>query len=643
MLGLAVALSSCSDDKYTVDQKLVGAYFAGSQSTTLAFSNETTSYTLKVYRTENSATSYTVTTTEPSGLFNVPTSVVFAADEYVTDLVITYDPAQCEEEKDYPMTIVLGDNVNIGRNALNFIVVVGPPLVTESFLSGKGTFYYNGYWSGEDPDAPITITYSPNYPNNVVWTIGSVGDPDLSEDEWFYMFYGINFNMTSSNYDPDQKKICDIAVPRQYTGYDHSSYGPLYVVDILTWEVELGNNPAPYQGLSYYDPATGLFNLATVYIIPEYGEGYYLGSAPFYEAFQMDGFPDLDVVVDYKGLFTERYGDMFAQATITTGSDVASAKAVMVAGESAQAGYDLIVAGDDSVIDVPVTGETTVQFPVTAGGTYTIVAVTYDAEGAEGMVAYDTFDITIGQMDDDSADWDSLGYADYVDGWATPGYGTSAGPLQAIDYAYSVEVQKYIGSEAVVGTAYRLINPYGDDCFLTQAGLNESRFANKRKVQFNVEDAAAGMIPQLCGFQDEQFDGEWLIGDMTGQYMEAYPGESVAALSAFVGANHGANYVTDYMDGMVIFNRPQFGSGDEFGYSWNNVQQAMIFLPDADATAVAKVKAAKVAAPKLTGLRKVTSSKQKMDATTIPGKNVKQTRLIIPSSDQSKVNILRRK
>ena len=633
MLGLAVALTSCSDDKYEPTNKMTGAYFAGSQAANLAFSNEETSYTLKVYRTENSPTTYAVNSTDPSGLFGIPTSVTFDANQYETDLVITYDPNETVDGKEYPVTIVLGDEVYVGRNAMNFIFVVDVPLVTETFLDGTGSYYYNIIWSGDDPDLPITITSTEKNPRSVVWTIGNYGDPEVEEDDQIGPMYGINLNITSENYDPEGEKDCVIRVPLQYTLYDNATYGQVWVSDYASFKESLGGVPtAAEANASTYSPKSGVFSINAIYSIPTYGEGNSYLNSVSYEYFEMDGFPDNETTVEYQGLFTDRYGDMSAQATVYTGSDVTSAKAVMVAGNDADAGYQAIVNGEEGVIDVPVTGDATISFPVTQGGTYTIVVVSYIGED-EARIVSDTFDITIGSVQpEDDPDWPTIGEAGFADGWVTAGYTMGGVPLDVIDYMWSVEVQQYIGTDPVDGTAYRLVNPYGDNSWLTQAGYNSSRFANKRTVQFNVSGDFGGMPPQACGYEDEDdadFD-EWYIGDQIGMFMMNYPydgqsGYNIAFFANYLTAQGATNLLTDYSDGVLMFNKPFFGgdADEDFGYAWRDGQPSMIVLPSAESSVVAKARAARVAAPKLTGLKKVHAAKAKArQPQTVPGKKL---------------------
>lgn len=609
MLGLAFVMTSCSDDKYEVDQKLTGAYFAGNQATVLSFNNKATSYTLKVYRTENSPTDYNVTSTDESGLFSIPSSISFAPEQYVTDLVINYDPTKTEEGKEYFISIILGNEVNVGRNALNFTVVVEAPVVTELFLDGLGSYTYDFFLTGTQTKLPVTITYVETDPKNVVWTVGNLGDPDVKPEDqnpWMYLpdsgMPGINLQITSNEYDAESEDDINVSVPTQFTGYADSN-GNIYITDINNFYNGLGANDN-YLGTSYYTPTTGTFTLDVVYCLPELGPGYWFGSDAI-EYLQMDGFPDYEAYIEYEGLFTDRTGAMTAEVYVYTGEDVELAQAVMVEGNDPTIGLYEILTGGTGVVEVDTPGETNISFPVTKPGTYTVVLVTYDNEGEPAKASYDTFEITIGSVDD-SADWQDLGYADYIDGWIMPAFKFQDGtPVDPFDYPYSITVEKYIGSTPQVGDVIRLVQPYGPDFPLA----NSNAYPAKRNLQFNLEAPYAAVMVQPSGFGASSWGTELQIGDIAGNWMVEY-GDTPTSAAEYLIDEDDEESVTYYEDDIITVQLPLFcnPTTGQFGYTWQTIYPTMVYLPEADASSLAKAKAAKVAKPNLKGARAVSGN-----------------------------------
>lgn len=597
MLGVAVALTSCSDDnKYEPEAKKAGAYFAQGTATQLTISAEETSFTVPVYRTEDAGTQFAVTVDELTGDFTVPTTVTFDADKTVTELVITYDPAKLEEGKPYNMSLTVGDGINVARNSVNLIVTMEMPFQTEKFEEGICGYMYDGYWSGLDYPLEITIGYKPATPNNVTWTI----------DNWGM---GIPFQITCEDFtDVDSEGDVTVDVPIQYMGIVNADYGKVYVASYYNFLIaQLGYDPddsriQQFRYASYYTPETGTFNLYVIYYVPEYGQGtsYF---AEGYETCQMDGYPQYGVQVTYDGLFTDRQGNMSAMATIETEEDVVSVKTVMVAGDDPEVGLAAIEANEADVQELQATGDALqAKYPVKKGGVYTIVAASVDAKGELKGASYDTFEIALNNGDD--ANWDDAGMADYIDGFVIPAFKTSSGPLVNTDFQYSVPLQKYAEtSELNAGDAlYRLVKPYGEDFVLV---ANNAYPAN-RNINFYINGEYFAMMPQESGFGAATWKGELTIGNFEGYFYEEYYDQMT--LADLVPLMIKSDIITPQQqstveDGIItvatqLIGAPAIGSG-EFGYKWNSPQTGYIILPEAaanvrkhtSAKAVAKVSA----------------------------------------------------
>lgn len=597
LLGVAVALTSCSDDnKYVAGTNSPGAYFLQNAGTTYFISSEASSFDVLVYRTEDAPLTYNLSSVDASGLFTIPTSVTFNEDELTSKITIAYNPENLQEAVPYEITLTVGQESDYAYNSVNITVSMQAPYITQPFgNTGYGDYTYNAFFSGVDPGLPITISYLPATPNDVFWTIGDWG-------------YGIDLQITCTDMtDVDASGDVTVHVPGQYIGYNHDTYGEVWVADeysFLMMLKEQGYN-IPQEDLdaveynSYYNDDKGLFTLWMLYYVPKYGSGtsYF---APAYETFQMYGYPDYTVEVTYDGLFIDREQTMTAKATIECGADVATVRTVMVEGKDAQVGIDAILSEAADVQTIPYAGDAiTAEYPLTKDGEYTIVAITYDVAGEEQQFGSDTFVVTLGASDD-SADWTDYGVADYVDGWIIQNFAVGGAPIVPLEWAYPVLVQQNIAGPDPNGLLYRLVQPYGED--YPAAALND--FPANRNINFYIDDIYAGIIPQLSGFGLTSWGGELTIGTLEGLYMEdgSYTLGEVAPLLL---QTSNAPNVSSYEDNVISIPLPLFGApgvGDgSFGYSWTTKYTAMIIMPDAPAGVRAKVKAASVAAPKFQG------------------------------------------
>lgn len=129
--------------------------------------------------------------------------------------------------------------------------VVTDPVVDESlvptyhFGSGyahTGTFTYKNMMSGTDPGLSMTCVTDAD-PTAAIFTIG----------HWFYdVDFSFVWNMEDNT----------ITIPETFTGYTHSSYGPVYVSDLSTY-----TGSASYLPYNYYDKSSATFHFMTIYYV----------------------------------------------------------------------------------------------------------------------------------------------------------------------------------------------------------------------------------------------------------------------------------------------------------------------------------------------------------------------------------------
>lgn len=101
-----------------------------------------------------------------------------------------------------------------------------------------GTFTYAQFWEGDDPGLALLV--NPNYANT--YAINNWGG-------------GIDMNFTWDK----ETNACH--VNDQFTGYTHSTYGDVYVIELADY------TGSTDEGVSYFDPETQTFHFFVVYYV----------------------------------------------------------------------------------------------------------------------------------------------------------------------------------------------------------------------------------------------------------------------------------------------------------------------------------------------------------------------------------------
>ena len=230
----------------------------------------------------------------------------------------------------------------------------------------------------------------------------------------------------------------ECTIGEHFTGYNHSSYGPVYVSDLNTYA-------GKYQATSSFDSKTGLFSLYLIYYV---GAGYF---GHGYEYLQLDGYtqPDYSLKMEEKGHYIAPDGTDNALVYIYKGADAFSYKYAIEEGALDEAGIEAMV---DSIVDGTIEAEEYEEsgyhlFPLKKAGDYTIVAVSFDKAGEAMSANYLTFEFApAGQ----SSPWESMGMATYREDIV-------AGLFGLDNHVYEVEIEKNVETPGL----YRLVNPYG--------------------------------------------------------------------------------------------------------------------------------------------------------------------------------------
>lgn len=253
----ACALASCSDDDYTYvageqeasDRPNVYFHISDMSSSVELDPTDVTELDIPIYREKSNATQALTVPLEVSvnteSTFTVPESVTFAAGDTVATVHVTFPNAVVGTS--YTLVIdVPNDYMTLYKDMGSDWIVSYKTTITrvQWNLVGTGTFTYTAFFSGDD--AGLELYQRADKPEmfRIPNTLG-----------------GVNFTFTWD------QKTNDVVVDDFYIGYDHSTYGSVYLND---------------AGGSYFDPETNTFYFNDEYTVS-------LGSfGSAYEMFTLD-------------------------------------------------------------------------------------------------------------------------------------------------------------------------------------------------------------------------------------------------------------------------------------------------------------------------------------------------------------------
>ncbi|MCC8114684.1 MAG: hypothetical protein LIP03_12000 [Bacteroidales bacterium] len=510
-IGLAAMVAGCSDDDdYKVGEQSPGAYFPSTSPEIVELTEGASTVNVPICRTDATGTaSYTISYYDESGLFTAPTTVTFDGTATEANIVFSYNPDEIISDVAYPceITIAEGSTTIYGPSTYSFDFKLVAPMIEEEM--GTGTYTYCNFFSGDDSGLTCYKVYS------------AAEDPDNLEEyqvKITHWGYDVDLYITVLNsYTYTSGSIAGqipVLVSKQYIGYEHSTYGSIYVVDYASALADVnGGEPLNYIGSypSSYDPETGVFNLYAIYVDADWGTWGLNGT----ETFKLDGFPDYSVSITYDGIYnTSDLSATSVIASVSSGSDVDQVLVANVEGSFDSKVVDAIVDGSVSSYTVSGGVTTEVKMPIERPGSYTMYAVSI-ADGE--MADYSYYEYTATSFVVDQGTWESIGYATFVDGWIIPefGYRDSAGTwvvTNPFDYEYTIEIQKE-ASGSYEGM-YRMVYPYAVGAGNVISNSYNEELNTTYNIQFDMSDPEMIEFPfQKSGFMYAGIN--WYIADGT--------------------------------------------------------------------------------------------------------------------------------
>lgn len=384
--GTTMFASSCTDDlEYNPAGQPSGqqVYFAVDLAETINLEENSSSVTIPVSRVvTKEAASFSIFATEESGLFTIPSTVDFAAGESTANLVITYTYSALTQDQTYSCTLTIGDTENTspyGMSSYEFSLIAPSP-----------------------------------------WT--SLGEGTLTDDVITGAFSGVEnqvfeVEIQQSDKEPGMYRLVDPYINNKYSlsageGGSSSNYSCYLVIDATNPEAVT----IAKQNMGILSTDLGDFQMESTApgtldngIITFPKGGIELSFTGYQSAFQanknglfkvvLPGASDVAapaVTVAYKGSFIDAASNKSnAVLDFTLNETATSYKFAVVEGNITKDEAALTeTAGkivDGSLESTEGTASGSVLYPLAVSGTFTVVAVPFNAEGDAGAAAAAAF------------------------------------------------------------------------------------------------------------------------------------------------------------------------------------------------------------------------------------------------------------
>lgn len=259
-----IGLSACdTKDDYSYepsDPTVPGqrVYFAQS-SESFEVKDGVNSVEINVYRPESekaTAQRVELETTDASGLFSVPATVVIPAGQVSAPVEITFDGEALADDKPYKLDIAISElyanEYAISSTAVTIIRSNWSAWEPFEKDGGIGVYSFSLLYEGDEYPVQLLCRSSSSDANNMQFQLQWLDDYD-DPDSWstFLTFTSADGGKT-------------LEIPEQEFLQD-DDYGTIYVSSIFAF-----TGSDDYKGLSTYDEATGLFTFNLIYYNAEY-------------------------------------------------------------------------------------------------------------------------------------------------------------------------------------------------------------------------------------------------------------------------------------------------------------------------------------------------------------------------------------
>lgn len=408
--ALALVLGSCTEEFEYIGATIEGeqVYFSNALSSTVNLDPNASEVKIpvnRIQRTGELTVNFNVTTSENCAV-SVPSSVTFADGDSVAYLTVTYDPQTIQMGHFDDVTVAIADaNYTTPYGSSSYTFSIG---LSEWNSIGTGLYrdaIYANYYGAEQ------LTYNVEIQENILkpgyYRIVTPYGPGTS----FYNAYVAegpfawankeNTSVVINATDPNFVYVTGEFYPGT-SDAGMGGYGVMHVFSIVDEAIKQGNS---LEDIKASDPGLfgtlkdGMITLPTQSIYVNFDDSFtplgYLDTTGWAIALPGSEFTDYSSSFTYKGRFTDVAGNNYAQGTITLGEDVANAKYVLAAdGDDINAIVEAIADGSLEATGITESGDVSIQ--IAEGGKYTMVIVTFDAEGNMRSSSATTFTFSTG-------------------------------------------------------------------------------------------------------------------------------------------------------------------------------------------------------------------------------------------------------
>lgn len=568
-LATAFAFSSCNDDnKYVEGAQSPGAFFPKDAPSVVELPQTGNSVDITISRTSlDDPSTYTIQGEDESGIFTFPTSVTFGPREHSTTITVTYDGNEIITDELYPATITVEGASAYGDATYSFDFCRKSPVdITETTA-----LYFTDFLTGGPFDIHVDWCVSQGDPSQVIVKLLNL----WGNDEQILIDLSTTF--------PDGTHPAKIAEVYP-TGLTSSGFEFMWssVYDFYSMlgypDSEIEQMYPNYEQMSNFNPNTGVITLFSCFWRETETDGSFSWSGELQELFKLSGYPDYTVEVAYKGQFIDPKGNIFANATVSSGSDVTEVRVANAptnnygdALEGLKNGsyeYQTVKGGQENV---------TLQFPVSEPGVYTLVAVSVDANGKIQLDDYETYEMKIG-VEDPNKGWKSLGMGGFTDGPACSIWQNTT-PERV---TYTAEIQESTETPGV----YRVADVFGNSPLASQNEYDEPGYF--------IVDCSDPNFP-LADLQFVGWEDDW--GQLSYGNYEAYlavnnPGATASQIQSYLETN--GYEISTFENGVITLPNPLFSfSIHNPGKISIGREAIVIYLPSALSSAPMKVAGSK--------------------------------------------------
>jgi len=534
-LAMAFTFSSCDDDnKYVEGVQSPGAFFPKNSPEVVELPQTGNTVDITIGRTSlDDPSTYTIVCEEESGIFSFPSTVTFGPQEHTTSITVTFDETAIITDELYPATIRIEGASVYGDNTYSFDFCRKSPVdITET----EG-LYYTDFLTGGPFDINIDWCVSQGDPSQITVVCGLWGN-------------GEQILIDLSKTFPDGTHPAKVAqiYPTGLLSDDGYEYMWSSVYDFYTMlgysDAQIEEMYPNIEQLSNFNADTGVISLFNCCWRETDKAGSFSWTGEMEEIIRLAGYPDYSVEVEYTGLFVAPNGSISSNIAVNSGTDVKEVRVANVATNNYSDALEGLKAGSYEFQTVEGGKEATLQFPIEDAGTYTVVAVSVDADGKMQLDAYQTYKVTIG-VDDPNKGWTSLGTGLFTDAINVAGL-IWQGEYSPADWTYDVEIQEKDDEPGV----YRVADIYANHPYNRYNVYDEPGY-------FIVNCSNPGFIEaplQFVGYEDEY--GKLSYGNYEAYLKEQNPDVSEEEILAFMKSKNLG--ISTIKDGVITIPGPIF-------------------------------------------------------------------------------------